>query len=142
MEMRPLLSSALGLPKRPKQDLLDRCAKATISCSYHIFLARNSPVGHPIPCCHFEPCFIVTVLYISIVYIFKLCNTVFIVRVLAMPHPLCTCTLRVLYACGREFVPSVYFLPIMWNGISPPQVSDFIATYIIAISNFRPPHVS
>ena len=35
-----------------------------------------------------------------------------------MPHPLCTCTFRVLYACGREFVSSVYFLPITWNGIS------------------------
>ena len=58
----------------------------------------------------------------SIVYIFKLCNPVFLVRVLGMPHPLCTCTLRVLYACGREFVPSVYFLPITWNGISPPQL--------------------
>ena len=55
-----------------------------------------------------------------ILYIFKLCNPVFLVRVLAMPHPLCTCTLRVLYACGREFVPSVYFLPITRNGISPP----------------------
>ena len=47
MEMRPLLSSALGLPKRPKQDLLDHCAKAAISCSYHIFLARNSPSWSP-----------------------------------------------------------------------------------------------
>ena len=36
-----------------------------------------------------------------------------------MPHPLRTYTLRVLYACGREFVPSVYFLPITWNGIPP-----------------------
>ena len=46
-EMRPLLSSALNLPKRPTQDLLDRCAKAAISCSYHIFLARNSPSWSP-----------------------------------------------------------------------------------------------
>ena len=60
--------------------------------------------------------FTVTLLYISIVYIF---NSSFLVRVLAMPHPLCTYTLRVLYACGREFLPSVYFLPITWNGIPP-----------------------
>ena len=46
-EMRPLLSSALDLPKRPTQDLLDRCAKAAISCSYRIFLARNSPSWSP-----------------------------------------------------------------------------------------------
>ena len=26
---------------------------------------------------------------------------------------------KVLYACGREFVPSVHFLPITWNGIPP-----------------------
>ena len=41
-----------------------------------------------------------------------------------MPHPLCTYTLRVLYACGREFVPSVYFLPITWNGIPPPCAQE------------------
>ena len=46
-EMRLLLSSALDLPKRPTQDLLNRCAKAAISCSYHIFLARNSPGWSP-----------------------------------------------------------------------------------------------
>jgi len=46
-EMCPLLSSALDLPKRPTQDLLDRCAKAAISGSYHIFLARNSPSWSP-----------------------------------------------------------------------------------------------
>jgi len=46
-EMRPLLSSALDLPKRPTQDLLDRCAKAAISWSYYIFLARNSPSWSP-----------------------------------------------------------------------------------------------
>ena len=46
-EMRPLLSSVLDLPKKPTQDLLDRCAKAAISCSYHIFLARNSPSWSP-----------------------------------------------------------------------------------------------
>jgi len=46
-EMCPLLSSALGLPKRPTQDLLDCCAKAAISCSYRIFLARNSPSLSP-----------------------------------------------------------------------------------------------
>ena len=36
-----------------------------------------------------------------------------------MPRPLCTRTFGVLYACVREFGPSVYFLPIIWNGISP-----------------------
>ena len=42
-------NQALDLPKRPTQDLLDRCAKAAISCSYHIFLARNSPSWSPPP---------------------------------------------------------------------------------------------
>ena len=42
-EMPTLLSSVLGLPKQPTRNLLDRCAKAAISCSYYIFLARNSP---------------------------------------------------------------------------------------------------
>ena len=42
-EMRPLLSSPLDLPKGPTRDLLDRCAKAAISCSYQIFVTRNSP---------------------------------------------------------------------------------------------------
>ena len=42
-----LLSSALDLSKRPTQDLLDHCAKAAISCSYHIFLAGNSPRWSP-----------------------------------------------------------------------------------------------
>ena len=50
-EMRPLLSSALDLLKRPTQDC---CAKAATSCSYHIFLARNSPSWSPPPCWHFE----------------------------------------------------------------------------------------
>ena len=38
-----------------------------------------------------NPVFIVTVLYKVVQYIFKLCNPVFLVRVLvlAMPHPLC-----------------------------------------------------
>ena len=67
-----------------------------------------------------NPVFLVTVLYKYSV-IFKQCNAVFLVRVLAMPHLLCTCTLRVLYVCGWEFVPSVYFFPITWNGISPPS---------------------
>jgi len=31
-----------------------------------------------------------------------------------------TRTFGVLYACDQEIVPSVYFLPITWNGISPP----------------------
>jgi len=44
-ETRPLLSSALDLPKRPTQDLLDRCAKAAISCSYHISLQGTPPAG-------------------------------------------------------------------------------------------------
>ena len=61
--------------------------------------------------------------YYNIVYIF---NSSFLVRVLAMPHPLCTYTLRVLYECAREFVPSVYFLPITWNGISPPTCGPAI----------------
>jgi len=42
-EVCPLLSSALDLPKR--QDLLDRCAKAAISCSYHISLQGTPPAG-------------------------------------------------------------------------------------------------
>ena len=40
-----------------------------------------------------------------------------------MPHPLRTRTFGVLYACEREFVPSVYFLPITWNGIPTPVVA-------------------
>ena len=36
-----------------------------------------------------------------------------------MPNPPCTYTLGVLYACGQEFVPSVYFLPVTRNGYPP-----------------------
>ena len=46
-----------------------------------------------------------------------------------MPHPLCTCTLRVMYTCGREFVPSVYFLPITWNGIPPYNNVNMVRSY-------------
>ena len=46
-EMCPLLSTAVDLPKRPTQDLLDRWAKAATSCSYRIFLARNFPSWSP-----------------------------------------------------------------------------------------------
>ena len=59
-EMRPLLSSALDLPRRPTQDPLDRCAKAAISCSYHVFLARNSPSWSPPS---LLTCFIAILLY-------------------------------------------------------------------------------
>ena len=64
-------------------------------------------------CCHIEPYFMVTLLYkISIVYILKytFSNCTFLVKVLAMPHPLCTYTLRVLYTwprvCTLCIVPS------------------------------------
>ena len=54
-----------------------------------------------------------------------------------MPHPLCTYTLRVLYACGREFLPSVYFLPITWNGISPPKVTQIAGKLIRVCTQLR-----
>ena len=44
-DMCNLLSMAVDLPKK----LLDRCAKAAISCSYQIFLARNFPSWTCIP---------------------------------------------------------------------------------------------
>ena len=50
-EMRPLLSSALDLPKGPTRDLLDRCAKAAISR----FSSQGiPPVGHHPLYCHFN----------------------------------------------------------------------------------------
>ena len=80
-------------------------------------LQGTLPAGHPLPYSH--PCFIVTLLYTVQFYIDILKEN--LVRVLAMPHPLCRYTFRVLYACGQEFVSSVYFLPITWNGIPPPK---------------------
>jgi len=46
-EMRPLLSSALDLPRRPTQDLLDRCAKLPSHALTTFFFARNSPSWSP-----------------------------------------------------------------------------------------------
>ena len=89
-EMRPLLSSALDLPKGPTRDLLDRCAKAAISD----FPRKELPQ-------------LVTTLSIDILFI------LFVLFLLGFFLPcltsLCTCTVGVLCACVREFVcPSKY----------------------------------
>ena len=109
-EMRPLLSSALDLPKGPTRDLLDRCAKATISCSYQIFLARNSPSWSPPS-------------LLSFYYLFYLfvCFS-FLVRVFFLPclTSLCTCTVRVLCACVREFVTLCMSFQIYGMVFPPP----------------------
>ena len=83
-------------PKSQHRSLsLHRCAKAAISCSYHIFLPRKEL---PQLVTSLLVGILNSVLYIVILLYnnLKLCNPVFFVRVLAMPHPLCTCTLRVL----------------------------------------------
>ena len=112
-EMCPFIITSQGAKTGPPRPLCQ-------SCHLMLLPARNSPAGHPLPC-YFDPCSTVTC-YISIVHIFKY-NSTFLVKVLAMPYPLCTYTLRVLYACGWEFVPSVYFLWI--NGmVFPPLLNN------------------
>ena len=54
-----------------------------------------------------------------------------------MPHPLCTCTFVVLYTCDREFLPSVYFLPITWNGIPPPHTHTHVISRRSVCSQFK-----
>ena len=67
-------------------------------------------------------CYCSAVLYKVVQYIFKLCNPVFLVRVLAMPHPLCTVHLE----CCTHVAESLYTLCIFpsnyteWYSPPPP----------------------
>ena len=102
-----------------RREALDCCAKSCHLMLLPHLLARNSPVGHPPSL--LSGVFIVTV-YITIAIfhshiltILKQCNPVFCkFFFFAIPHPLCTCTLIVLYACGQE---STLCILITWYSL-------------------------